>query len=34
MTATNPIDDIARDATDAADPATPRGADVAARETV
>jgi hypothetical protein len=34
MTATNPIADIARDATDAADPATPRGADVAAREIV
>jgi hypothetical protein len=34
MTATNPIADNARDATDAADPATPRGADVAAREIV
>lgn len=34
MTATNPIDGTARDATDAADPATPRGAEVVARETV
>jgi hypothetical protein len=33
MTATNRVDDIARDATDAADPATPRGSDVVARET-
>ncbi len=33
MTATNSVDNTAPDATDAADPATPRGSDVAARET-
>jgi hypothetical protein len=33
MTATNSVDDTAPDVTDAADPATPRGSDVAARET-